>query len=214
MIQVLVVDDLRLVRAGLISLLSKEDDMTVIGQAGRGEEAVSLCRDNRPDVVLMDFTMPGIGGLEATRRIHRHDSNVKIIIICVDAAEILPSQMSQVGAVGYISKATEPGDLIHAIRAVHAGQCYIATEVAQLLALKQLSDSGKSPLDALTERELQIMLMITRGQKTSEISNRLCLSSKTVCSYRYRIFEKLDIDSDVSLTHFAIRHGMIDLTNN
>lgn len=214
MIQVLVVDDLRLVRAGLSSLFASEQNIQVMGQAGRGEEAVLLCKKNRPDVVLMDFTMPGIGGLEATHRIHRYDPTIKIIIICVDAAEILPSQISQVGAAGYVTKSTEPEQLIHAVKTVYAGQRYIATEVAQLLALKQLSDSGKSPLDVLTERELQIMIMITRGQKISEISNRLCLSSKTVCSYRYRIFEKLGVDSDVSLTHFAIRHGMIDLSNN
>lgn len=214
MIQILVVDDLRLVCAGLASLFSAETDIKVIGQVGRGEEAVLFCKNHRPDVVLMDLTMPGIGGLEATHRIHRHDPNIKIIIVCVDAAEILPSQISKVGAAGYVTKATAPENFLLAVRTVFGGQRYIAAEVAQLLALKQLSRSGNSPLDALTERELQIMIMITRGQKISEIANRLCLSSKTVCSYRYRIFEKLGLNCDVTLTHFAIRHGMIDLSNN
>ncbi len=117
--------------------------------------------------------------------------------------------MLQAGAAGYITKGCEPDEMIRAIRAIHSGQRYISSEIAQQLALKRFAKDEESPLDILSERELQIMLMITSGQKVQEISDKLCLSPKTVNSYRYRIFEKLNIDSDVELTLLAIRLGLI-----
>ena len=123
--------------------------------------------------------------------------------------EPYPSRLLQAGAVGYITKGCVTEEMIRAIRTVHSGQRYISSDIAQQLALKRFSKGEDSQLDILSERELQIMLMITSGQKVQEISNKLCLSPKTVNSYRYRIFEKLGIHSDVELTLLAIRLGIV-----
>ena len=184
--------------------------MKVIGEASSGEEAVKIAREKRPNVVLMDVRMPGIGGLEATRKLLRGDPDVKVIALTVCDEEPFPSKLLQAGAAGYLTKGSDLEEMVQAIHSVHHGKRYISPEVAQQLALKHLSDDKASPFDALSERELQVMLMITSGQKVQDISDKLCLSPKTVNSYRYRLFEKLNVNSDVELTHLAIRHGILD----
>ncbi|MBA1932428.1 UvrY/SirA/GacA family response regulator transcription factor, partial [Escherichia coli] len=169
----------------------------VVGEASCGEDAVKWCRANAVDVVLMDMSMPGIGGLEATRKIARSTADVKIIMLTVHTENPLPAKVMQAGAAGYLSKGAAPQEVVSAIRSVYSGQRYIASDIAQQMALSSLS-----------ERELQIMLMITKGQKVNEISEQLNLSPKTVNSYRYRMFSKLNIHGDVELTHLAIRHGL------
>lgn len=210
MINVLIVDDHDLVRMGIRRLLVDVKGIKVIGEAKSGEEAVRLSRELKPNVVLMDVKMPGIGGLEATRKLLRTDDDIKIIAVTVYGDEPFPSRLLQAGAAGYITKGSSLEEMVHAIRTVFAGQRYISPEVAQQLALKHLTDQDGSPFDALSERELQVMIMITNGQKPQEIADKLCLSSKTVNSYRYRLFEKLDVNSDVELTHLAMRHGLLD----
>ena len=210
MIKVLLVDDHELVRLGIKRLLQDVSGLKVIGEASSGEEAIRLARELLPEVVLMDVQMPGIGGLEATRKMLRHNPDVKILALTVCDDEPYPSRLLQAGAAGYITKGCDPDEMIRAIRTIHSGQRYISTEIAQQLALKRFTKDDKSPLDILSERELQIMLMITSGQKVQEISDKLCLSPKTVNSYRYRIFEKLSINSDVELTLLAIRLGLVE----
>ena len=184
--------------------------MKVVGEACSGEDAIRQTKDLTPDVVLMDVQMPGIGGLEATRKMVRNNPDLKILALTVCDDEPYPSRLLQAGAAGYITKGCDPDEMIRAIRTVHAGQRYISSEIAQQLALKRFTKEEESPLDILSERELQIMLMITSGQKVQDISDKLCLSPKTVNSYRYRIFEKLHINSDVELTLLAIRLGLVD----
>lgn len=169
-----------------------------------------MAREKRPQVVLMDVRMPGIGGLEATRKLLRADPNVKVIALTVCNEEPFPSKLLQAGAVGYLTKGSGLDEMVQAIQAVFHGKRYISPEVAQRLALKHLTDDNPSPFDTLSEREMQVMLMITAGQKVQEISDKLCLSPKTVNSYRYRLFEKLTVNSDVELTHLAIRHKILD----
>jgi len=154
--------------------------------------------------------MPGIGGLEACRRIIRHNPDIKVIALTVHADEPYPSRFLQAGASGYLTKGTGVNEMVKAIRQVNSGQRYISAEIAQQLALKPFKPDNDSPFDTLSEREMQVMLMITAGDKVQHISDTLCLSPKTVNSYRYRLFDKLEIDNDVSLTHLAIRHGIID----
>lgn len=210
MITVLIVDDHELVRAGIKSLLSAVSGIKVLAEASNGEDAIKLARDKRPQVVLMDVRMPGIGGLEATRKLLRADPDIKVIALTVCNEEPFPSKLLQAGAAGYITKGSGMEEMVQAIQSVCHGKRYISPEVAQRLALKHLTDDSESPFDTLSEREMQVMLMITAGQKVQEISDKLCLSPKTVNSYRYRLFEKLAVNTDVELTHLAIRHGILD----
>lgn len=210
MITVMIVDDHDLVRAGIRSLLSGVSGIKVIAEAASGEDAIKIAKEKRPQVILMDVKMPGIGGLEATRRILRNDPDAKVIALTVYGVEPFPSKLLQAGAAGYLTKGSDAEEMVQAILSVQHGKRYLSPEVAQQLALKHLSDDKACPFDALSERELQVMIMIVNGQKVQEISDKLCLSPKTVNSYRYRLFEKLAVNSDVELTHLAIRHGMLD----
>ncbi len=209
-IKVLLVDDHDLVRAGVKSLLAEQSGIKIVGEAESGETAINIARKTNPQVVLMDVKMPGIGGLEATRKLLRIDPDVKILILTSCDEDPFPSRLLQAGAAGYLTKDCAVDEMVQAIKSVNAGQRYISPVIAQQLALKHLSDSDASPFDVLSERELQVMIMITSGQKVQDISTKLCLSPKTVNSYRYRLFEKLNIHSDVELTHLAIRYGLLD----
>jgi len=209
-IKILLVDDHDLVRLGIRRLLSDLPDIQVIGEAKCGEEGVQLAKEMKPDVILMDVKMPGIGGLEATKRILHHHPEMKVLVVTIYGEEPYPTRVLQAGAAGYITKGASMEEMVQAIRAVYAGKRYLSPEVAQQLALKHLSNQGESLFDVLSEREMQILIMITSGQKVQEISDQLHLSPKTVNSYRYRIFEKLNVNSDVELTHLAIRHNLIE----
>jgi DNA-binding NarL/FixJ family response regulator len=214
LIRVLVVDDHDLVRAGISRMLADEDGIEVIGQAASGEEAVQIAKKETPDVILMDLRMPGIGGLEATRKITRFNDESRIIAVTACADDPYPSRVMQAGASAYITKDADIVEIIRAIRLVHSGQRYMSPEIAQKLALKQFSpsDSGKI-FDELSDREMQIAMMVVNCQKVQDISDSLCLSPKTVNAYRYRIFEKLSVTSDVELTHLALRHGLLNTEN-
>jgi two-component system invasion response regulator UvrY len=210
LISVLLVDDHELVRAGIRRILEDIKGIKVVGEAQCGEDAVKWCRGNSADIILMDMNMPGIGGLEATRKIVRYTPDIKIIMLTIHTENPLPAKVMQAGAAGYLSKGAAPQEVINAIRSVHAGQRYIASDIAQQMALSQLEPQAENPFSTLSERELQIMLMITKGKKVNEISEQLNLSPKTVNSYRYRMFTKLNISGDVELTHLAIRHGLFN----
>jgi two-component system invasion response regulator UvrY len=211
LIRVLVVDDHDLVRTGITRMLSDIDGLQVVGQAESGEEALKSARDLKPDVVLMDVKMPGIGGLEATRKMLRSHPDLKVVVVTVCEEDPFPTRLLQAGAAGYLTKGAGLTEMVQAIRLVFAGQRYISPQIAQQLALKSFQpQTTSSPFDLLSEREIQIALMIVGCQKVQNISDKLCLSPKTVNTYRYRIFEKLSITSDVELTLLAVRHGMVD----
>lgn len=213
MISVLVVDDHELVRSGITRMLADNPDIDVLGEAASGEDAIEAVRKNRPDIVLMDIRMPGIGGLEATRKILRLDDSIRVIVVTACADDPYPTRVMQAGATAYITKGADIEEMVRAIRKAHAGQRYISPEIAQKMALKQLGgeeDQDDTLFDRLSERELQIAMMVVDCQKVQDISDKLCLSPKTVNSYRYRIFEKLEISSDVELALMAVRFGLLD----
>jgi len=213
-ISVFLVDDHELVRTGIRRILEDVRGLKVVGEAMNGENAVQWCRENSADVILMDMNMPGIGGLEATRKILRVDPHARIIVLTVNSENPFPTKVMQAGAAGYLTKGSAPDEMIQAIRCVHSGQRYISPEIAQQMALSQFSSGhAENPFKSLSERELQIMLMITRGSKVTDIAEQLNLSPKTVNSYRYRLFDKLQISGDVELTRMAIRYGMVDAEN-
>jgi DNA-binding NarL/FixJ family response regulator len=210
LIRVLVVDDHQLVRTGISRLLADVEGLEIVGQADSGEEALDMIQAFNPHVVLMDVQMPGIGGLEATRRALRIDPEIKVIAVTVYDDEPFPSRLLNAGAVGYLTKTANVDEMVTAIKSVCAGKRYISNEIAQQLALKPYSGENGSPFDTLSSREMQITLMVISGMRVQEISENLSLSPKTVNSYRYRIFEKLNVKNDVGLTKMSIKHGVID----
>jgi len=210
LIKVLVVDDHDLVRTGITRMLEDVEGLKVIGQADSGELALRKARELKPDVVLMDIRMPGIGGLEATRKLQRSQPDSRVIAVTACEEDPFPTRLMQAGAAGYLTKGAGLEEMVKAIRQVFAGQRYISPNIAQQMALKAVQPQSDSPFDLLSEREMQIALMIAGCEKVQSISDKLCLSPKTVNTYRYRIFEKLQIDSDVELALLAVRHRMID----
>ncbi|MDC1102340.1 UvrY/SirA/GacA family response regulator transcription factor [Pseudomonadales bacterium] len=210
MIKVLIVDDHQMVRFGTRRLLEDESGLQIVSEASSGEEAIEAVDALNPQVVLMDVQMPGIGGLEATRRCLRIAPDVKVIALSMHDGEPFPSKLFEAGAKGYVSKRSDPEELILAIRKVMAGQRYISTDIAQNLALRPFAEVQQSPFEQLSGREMQIALMVIRGMGAAEMGKKLILSPKTVNSYRYRIFEKLDIKNDVELTKLAIQHGLLE----
>ncbi|TWX67858.1 UvrY/SirA/GacA family response regulator transcription factor [Colwellia demingiae] len=209
MINVLLVDDHHLVRVGINKILTSVKGLKVVGECETGEEAIKFCRKDEPDVLLMDMDMPGMGGLEATKKILRFAPGVKIIVLTAHTEDPFPSKVMQMGAAGYLTKDAGPDEMVNAIRAVHSGQRYLPSDIAQKMALNQFKSVEDNHFNTLSDRELQIMIMITRGDKVPAISEHLNLSTKTINSYRYRMFEKLDVSNDVELTHLAIRYGML-----
>ncbi len=210
MIKVLLVDDHELVRTGIRRLLDDASGINVYAEATDGESAIVAVRKKRPDVVLMDVSMPGIGGLEATRKIKQIDATLPVIILTVHTDDPFPTSLLKAGASGYLHKGCSVDEIVSAIKEVHAGRRYICTEIAQNLALSLLPGSEGSPFDNLSQREMQVMLMLVQGHKVQDISEKLCLSPKTVSTYRTRLLEKLSARSDADLTRLAMRHGMLD----
>lgn len=212
MIRLILCDDHRLVRAGLKRVLEDTVGMEVLGEASNGEEAMQMARELSPDVMLMDVNMPGIGGLEATRRILQRNPKIKIIAVSMYVDEPYPSRLLSAGARGYISKDAAADEVVAAIRRVAEGGIYVAASVASNLAasLVKGNDADQSPFESLSQREMQVMLMVTKGLGNQEISESLSLSPKTVSTYRYRLFDKLNVTNDVELTRMAMRYGVLD----
>jgi two-component system invasion response regulator UvrY len=197
------------VRSGIKRILTDVGDIEVVAEADSGEQAVRQAREIRPDVILMDLSMPGIGGMEATRKITRSMPGAKIIAVTIHEDEPFPARLLEAGAVGYLTKGCDVREIIDAIKSVYLGEQYLTPGVAQKLALSFVNHRDKAPLEELTPRETQVMLMIVKGEPNKQISEKLCLSPKTTSTYRYRLFEKLGVINDVELTRFAIRHGLI-----
>lgn len=210
MINVLLVDDHDLVRAGIKKILDDVSGVKVVGEANSGEEAVKVARKLNPNVVLMDVKMPGIGGFEATRKLVRIDPDIKVLVLTICDNDLYPARLLQAGAAGYITKGASMEEMVRAIKSIHAGQRYISADIANRLAFRHVTDQETSPFDLLSERELQVMMMITRGTAVQTIADSLHLSAKTVNSYRYRIFKKLKVKNDVELTLLALKNGIVD----
>lgn len=172
MIKVLVVDDHDLVRTGITRMLADIEGLQVVGQADCGEDCLKLARELKPDVVLMDVKMPGIGGLEATRKLLRSQPDIKVVVVTVCEEDPFPTRLMQAGAAGYMTKGAGLEEMVQAIRQVFAGQRYISPQIAQQLALKSFQpQQHDSPFDSLSEREIQIALMIANCHKVQSIAS-------------------------------------------
>lgn len=193
-------------------MLTDVNGYQVIGDAKSGEEAISKARAQMPDVILMDVKMPGMGGLEATKKLLALNPQVKVIAVTACDDDLHPTRLMQAGAVGYVTKGAEFTEITSAINKVMRGDLYMSNSIAQQLALKTFGGgaNNNSPFEKLSQRELQTAMLIANGQKVHDIATAFCVSPKTVNTYRYRIFEKLNINSDVELTLLAVKHNFLD----
>ena len=205
MIKVLLVDDHELVRTGIEALLNDVENIQVIGVAKSGEEAVDAVVALSPSVVMMDVNMPGIGGIEACRRILQKDSGVKIIAVSVHNDGPIPHQLLKLGVLGFVSKGSPVDEMVHAIRNVMDGKRYLCSEVANNLAFQGLPGSNESPFSILSNREAEVVSLILQGKTIKEMSTALFLSDKTINTYRYRLYSKLQIRNDVELIRLALK---------
>ena len=208
-IRILSVDDHRMIHGAIAHLAGGHADMTVVGEATTGEEALDFVDAMKPDVVLMDLNMPGMGGLAATERIGQQFPGVRVIILSGHAQEPYPSRALEAGAAGYLCKDAPEEELLRAIRQVARGQRYISPDVAEVLSRRWLATQGRSGFDGLSEREMAVVLKITSGHGTQEIADLLQISPNTVSSFRRRIFDKVGVKNGVQLTLAAIRHGLL-----
>lgn len=214
MLNVLLVDDHALVRNGIKRLLEDTNEIKIIAEADCGEDGVKLAIDLKPDIILMDINMPGIGGIEACHRIIQRNPNQKIVILTVHTEQSFPKRLLEIGAKGYLTKECAISEMLQAIKDVYSGGSYISVSIAQQLALSLIPGVGQNPVDSLSRREFQVMLMISQGLPNKDISERLCLSPKTVSTYRTRLLEKLNAKSEVDLIKIAISQGLLDLSQS
>lgn len=207
-IRVMLVDDHAVVRAGYQMLLKNSPEIEVIAEASTGEEACRIYTEQNPDVVVMDLSLPGIGGIEAIKRIYSRDNKSRILVFSMHEEVIFVEQALQAGARGYITKSTDPQLLVEAIKRLAIGEKYIDTELAQRLAYEK-SRGQDSPLSDLSTREFEIFCMLAKGLNTSEIAKRLSLSYKTVANYSTQIKNKLDATTVADIARLAIRYNII-----
>jgi two-component system, NarL family, invasion response regulator UvrY len=210
MITVLLVDDHAVVRTGFRLLLQSVAEVSAVHEAESGEVACQRYTELAPDVIVMDLAMPGMGGLEALRRILSHDSNARVLALSAHDDPMHARRALREGALGFLSKRSAPEALIEAVTAVAAGRRYIEASLAQELALADLDGAAKSPVERLSEREFEVFVRLARGATVQRIAEDLKLSASTVGTHLYNIKQKLAVVNQSELTLLAIRHGLID----
>ncbi len=209
MIRILVTDDHAIVRKGLKQILSDVRDMAVLGEAATGQEAFQKLRRGAFDVVLLDISLPGQNGLEVLKDMQREWPRLPVLILSMHAEEQYAVRAFKAGAAGYLTKASAPEELIGAIRKVASGGRYVTAALAERLAFALREDPGRPPHEALSDREYQVLLMLAGGKTVTEIAGELCLSVKTVSTYRGRIMEKLQMKNNAQLILYAVRQGLV-----
>ena len=208
-IKILLVDDHAVVRMGFKMLIEAEADIKVIGEAESGEGAVKLFQELKPDIIVMDITMPGIGGLEAIDRILAKDKNTKILVLSAHEDSVHPKRVLNAGAMGYLTKRSAAEELIKAIKSIHQGKRYLEPSIAQQMAITQLSGET-NPVEILSDREFEVFMALAKGKSTNEIADTLCLSPRTVGTHLYNIKQKLNANNSAEIALIAIRCGLID----
>jgi len=213
-VKVILADDHRIVRQGLHSLLEKELDMEVVGEADNGRATVEMARDLKPDVIVMDITMPELNGIEATRQVLADDSAVRVLALSMHSDKRFVSGVLGAGATGYLLKDCVLEELVRAIRVVVADQTYLSPGIAGIVVegyMRYLPEAENSILSALTAREREVLQLLAEGKTVKEIGYTLHLSVKTVETHRQQITKKLDIRTLAELTKYAIREGLTSL---
>lgn len=208
-INVMLVDDHAVVRMGFKMLLESDSDIKVIAEAESGELAIQRYMEHKPNVVVMDITMPGIGGLEAIERILAKDNTAKILVLSAHEDSVHPKRVLNAGAMGYLTKRSAAEELIKAIRTVASGKKYIEASVAQQMAIQQLS-GDQNPVDVLSPREFEVFMALAKGKTTNEIADTLFLSPRTVGTHLYNIKQKLSANNSAEIALIAMRSGLLD----
>jgi two-component system invasion response regulator UvrY len=207
-IRVLLVDDHAVVREGYSALLSQHDGMVIIGEACDAVSAYQSYKDTRPDIVIMDISMPGRGGIDAIEHIRQLDANARILVFTMHCGAAYALQAFRAGAKGYVTKSSTPDILINAVREIAEGRIIICPEVSEELALDVIQEE-RTGLQSLSPREFEILLMILDTRSTDEIASALNVSRKTVANYHYNIKSKLGVASDIELLYFGLRQGLV-----
>jgi two-component system invasion response regulator UvrY len=207
-IKVMLVDDHAVVRMGFRLLLQGSEDIDVIGEAQCGEDAIKQFQELAPDVLVMDISMPGIGGLETIGRILAKEPQQKILVLSAHEDVMHARRVLKAGAAGYVTKRSAAEVLMQAIRAVHKGQIYLEPDIAQAMAVEQVSGS-KNPLDALSKKEFKVFIELAKGNSVQEIADVMSLSPRTIGTHLYNIKQKLDATNSAELAIIAIRAGLI-----
>ena len=211
MIKVLLADDHGMVRAGLRSLIEETGDMEVTAEAADGRQAISLALKHPVDVAVIDISMPGTDGLEVINQLQAQRPELPILVLTMHEEEQYVVRSISSGAKGYITKRSAPEQLVSAIRQVHQGGMYLSREASELLALRVArGERGDSPLDSLSNREVQVLRALALGQTNREIAESFHISVKTVDTYRFRLLKKLNLRNNADLSRFAIQHGLVE----
>ncbi len=212
MVSIVVADDHKIVREGLIRLLESREDYTVVGEASDGEEAVAVVMDKQPDVVLMDLNMPKLSGIEATRQLDRAGCRSKILVLSMQEGQGHVEEVLRAGASGFVVKNSASTDVYNAIDAVRSGASYLSPAITQHVvdAIARPEATGSSAVSILTEREREVLKLITDGLSSKEIASDLGVSLKTIDSHRSNLMKKLDIHKVSGLVRFAIRSGLVE----
>ena len=212
-IRLLLVDDHEVVRSGLRMLLENESDLNIVGEASTGDEAMSLVETIKPDVVIMDITLPDISGIEATRRIKEIHPNVAVVALTIHEDQRYFFEMLQAGASGYVPKRAAPDDLITAIHAAHRGEMYIYPSLAKLLVgdflARSNEEDARKAMNGLTRREQEVLFMLAEGKNNDEIADLLSISAHTVARHRENLMGKLGLHNRSELVKYAIRKDLI-----
>jgi two-component system invasion response regulator UvrY len=205
----MLVDDHAVVRMGFKMLLESDTDIKVVAEAESGETAVKMYMEHKPDVVVMDITMPGIGGLEATDRIIAKDGSARILVLSAHEDSVHPKRVLNAGAMGYLTKRSAAEELIKAIRTVAGRKMYLEASIAQQMAIQQLNGE-KNPVDVLSDREFEVFMALAKGETTNQIAETLSLSPRTVGTHLYNIKQKLNAGNSAEIALIAMRSGLID----
>jgi len=208
-IRVMLVDDHAVVRVGFRMLLNASADIEVVDEADSGETAYQRYVESKPDVVVMDLAMPGIGGIETARRLLLRDPAARVLVLSAHEDTAHLKRVLKAGALGYLSKRSAPEDVIGAVRTVAAGRVFLDAEMARKVAVQDLS-GAPSPVEALSEREFTVFIQLARGQSVNQIAETLCLSPNTVGTHLYNIKQKLGAGNQAELALIAVRNGLIE----
>jgi DNA-binding NarL/FixJ family response regulator len=210
MLKILVADDHPIVRQGIKQIIADTTDMVVAGEASSGQEVLNAVKDKTYDVILLDIAMPGPNSIDILKQLKQDKPQIAVLILSIYPEEQYAVRTLKAGASGYLTKESAPDELVEAIRKVSKGGKYITSSLAESLAKILIKEEQGLPHTILSDREYQVLLMISSGKKIKEIANELSLSIKTISTYRTRMLEKMNMKTNAELIHYSIKHELVD----